>query len=143
MSGYLDDDDASRIAFTGDGWFRTGDLGKLDSEGFLFLTGRIKEIINRGGSKIIPQELDRILLEHPEVADAAVFAVPHRTLGEEIAAAVVPRSAGASRFGARIARFRIPARSCLQSPAPYFHCAGTAPGRHRQGPARKALRAVS
>jgi oxalate---CoA ligase len=92
MSGYLEDDDANRAAFTSDGWFRTGDLGKLDSEGFLFLTGRIKEIINRGGSKIIPQELDRILLEHPEVADAAVFAVPHRTLGEEIAAAVVLRS---------------------------------------------------
>jgi acyl-CoA synthetase (AMP-forming)/AMP-acid ligase II/thioesterase domain-containing protein len=92
MSGYLEDDDANRAAFTSDGWFRTGDLGKLDDEGFLFLTGRIKEIINRGGSKIIPQEVDRILLEHPEVADAAVFAVPHRTLGEEVAAAVVLRS---------------------------------------------------
>jgi acyl-CoA synthetase (AMP-forming)/AMP-acid ligase II/thioesterase domain-containing protein len=92
MSGYLEDDDANRAAFTSDGWFRTGDLGKLDSEGFLFLTGRIKEIINRGGSKIIPQELEGILLEYPEVADAAVFAVPHRTLGEEIAAAVVLRS---------------------------------------------------
>ncbi len=92
MSGYLEDDEANRASFTYDGWFRTGDLGKLDSEGFLFLTGRIKEVINRGGSKIIPQELDRILLEHPDVADAAVFAVPHRTLGEEIAAAVVLRS---------------------------------------------------
>ncbi len=92
MSGYLEDDEANRASFTYDGWFRTGDLGKLDSEGFLFLTGRLKEVINRGGSKIIPQELDRILLEHPAVADAAVFAVPHRTLGEEIAAAVVLRS---------------------------------------------------
>jgi acyl-CoA synthetase (AMP-forming)/AMP-acid ligase II/thioesterase domain-containing protein len=92
MAGYLEDQNANHDAFTTDGWFRTGDLGKLDSEGFLFLTGRIKEIINRGGSKIIPQEVDRILLEHPEVADAAVFAVPHRTLGEEIAAAVVVRS---------------------------------------------------
>lgn len=92
MSGYLEDDEANRACFTYDGWFRTGDLGKLDSEGFLFLTGRLKEVINRGGSKIIPQELDRILLEHPAVADAAVFAVPHRTLGEEIAAAVVLRA---------------------------------------------------
>ena len=92
MSGYLEDDEANRACFTNDGWFRTGDLGKLDSEGFLFLTGRLKEVINRGGSKIIPQELDRILLEHPAVADAAVFAVPHRTLGEEIAAAIVLRS---------------------------------------------------
>jgi acyl-CoA synthetase (AMP-forming)/AMP-acid ligase II/thioesterase domain-containing protein/acyl carrier protein len=92
MSGYLDDEDANLRAFTKDGWFRTGDLGKFDSDGFLYITGRIKEIINRGGNKIIPQEMDRILLEHPEVADAAVFAVPHRTLGEEIAAAVVPRS---------------------------------------------------
>ena len=92
MSGYLDDEEANVDAFPGDGWFRTGDLGKLDSEGFLYITGRLKEIISRGGSKIIPQEIDRILLEHPEVVDAAVFAVPHRTLGEEIAAAVVPRS---------------------------------------------------
>ena len=91
-AGYLDDEEANQDAFTKDGWFRTGDLGKFDSEGFLYLTGRIKEIINRGGNKIIPQEMDRILLEHPEVSDAAVFAVPHRTLGEEIAAAVVPRS---------------------------------------------------
>lgn len=90
MSGYLDDEEANKSVFTNDGWFRTGDLGRLDADGFLFLTGRIKEIINRGGSKIIPQDIDRILLEHPDVADAAVFAIPHRTLGEEIAAAVVP-----------------------------------------------------
>lgn len=92
MPGYLDDEEANSEAFTADGWFRSGDVGRIESDGSLSLTGRIKEMINRGGTKIIPQEVDRILLLHPDVADAAVFAVPHRTLGEEIAAAVVPRS---------------------------------------------------
>jgi len=72
-----------------DGWFYTGDIGYLDADGYLFLTGRVKEIINRGGEKISPGEIDRVLLHHPAVAQAAAFGVAHPTLGEEVAAAVV------------------------------------------------------
>ena len=75
-----------------DGWFRTGDQGYLDENGYLFLTGRIKEIINRGGEKIAPREIDEVLLLHPSVAQAIAFAVPDPSLGEVVAAAVVLRS---------------------------------------------------
>ena len=71
------------------GWLRTGDEGYLDAEGYLHLTGRIKDIINRGGEKIAPREIDDLILGHPGVADAAAFALPHRTLGEEVGLAVV------------------------------------------------------
>jgi acyl-coenzyme A synthetase/AMP-(fatty) acid ligase/thioesterase domain-containing protein len=95
MSGYLDDPDANRSAFH-DGWFRTGDVGRLDAEGFLFITGRLKEMINRGGHKISPAGVDAELLKHPAVAEAAAFGIPHRGLGEEIAAAVVLRHGAAA-----------------------------------------------
>ena len=77
--------------FTADGkrWFRTGDQGAFDAEGYLRLTGRLKEIINRGGEKISPLEVDAVLLAHPEIAQVVCFAVPHPKLGEEIAAAAV------------------------------------------------------
>lgn len=90
MSGYEDDPEANRRAFH-EGWFRTGDSGHLDAEGYLFITGRIKEIINRGGMKVAPAEIDEALMRHPAVADAAAFGVPHPTLGEDVAAAVVVR----------------------------------------------------
>lgn len=91
MDGYLDDAEANAAAFTPDGWFRTGDLGYLDAEGFLFLTGRAKEQINRGGEQISPAEIDRVLVEHPAVAEAAAFGVPDDRLGEDVVAAVVVR----------------------------------------------------
>jgi acyl-CoA synthetase (AMP-forming)/AMP-acid ligase II len=87
-AGYENNPDANATAFT-DGWFRTGDQGYQDSDGYLFLTGRIKEIINRGGEKVSPREVDEVLLQHPAVAQAVAFAVPHERLGEEVAAAVV------------------------------------------------------
>jgi acyl-CoA synthetase (AMP-forming)/AMP-acid ligase II/thioesterase domain-containing protein len=90
MSGYLDNPEANQAAFH-NGWFRTGDLGKLDNEGFLFLVGRGKEMINRGGKKIGPLEVDQALGKHPAIADVATFAIPHRALGEDVAAAVVLR----------------------------------------------------
>ncbi len=89
--GYLDDPDANAAAFLPGGWFRTGDLGHLDEDGFLFLSGRSNEIINRGAEKIAPVEIDHALLAHPAVAEAAVFAVPDARLGEDIVAAVVLR----------------------------------------------------
>jgi len=86
--GYENNPEANESAFT-DGWFRTGDQGYQDKDGYLFLTGRIKEIINRGGEKVSPREVDEVLLQHPAVAQAVAFAVPHERLGEEVAAAVV------------------------------------------------------
>ena len=88
IESYWNDPEATRSAFR-NGWFQTGDVGRLDEEGFLFITGRIKEMINRGGEKIAPAEIDAALALHPAVAEAAAFAVPHPTLGEDVVAAVV------------------------------------------------------
>jgi acyl-CoA synthetase (AMP-forming)/AMP-acid ligase II len=88
FQGYENNPGANSEAFV-DGWFRTGDEGYLDKEDYLFLTGRIKEIINRGGEKISPREVDEILLEYAGVAQAVAFAIQHPTLGEDVAAAVV------------------------------------------------------
>ena len=92
MGGYLAPESANDTAWVGGGdgrWFRTGDLGEFDSDGYLRLVGRIKEIINVGGEKVSPNEIDDVLLQHPAVAQAAAFAIPHDELGEDVAAAVV------------------------------------------------------
>ena len=86
--GYEKNLKANQAAFT-NGWFRTGDQGRFDSDGYLFLTGRLKEIINQGGEKIAPSEIDEVLTRHCAVAQAVTFAVPHPTLGEDVAAAIV------------------------------------------------------
>lgn len=86
--GYEGNPEANATAFH-HGWLRTGDQGYLDPDGYLFITGRLKELINRGGEKIAPREIDEALLAHPAVRQAVAFAVPHPTLGEDIAAAVV------------------------------------------------------
>jgi acyl-CoA synthetase (AMP-forming)/AMP-acid ligase II/acyl carrier protein len=88
FDGYFDDAQATAAAFVDD-WFRTGDLGRLDEDGYLYLVGRIKDLINRGGEKISPVEIDAALEAIPGVGEAATFAIPHRSLGEEVAAAVV------------------------------------------------------
>ena len=89
VAGYLDDPEATAAAFLPGGWYRTGDTGHLDEGGFLFVTGRLNELINRGGDKIAPAEVDDVLLAHPAVRDAAAFAVTDKRLGEDIVAAVV------------------------------------------------------
>lgn len=112
--GYQNNPGANGTAFV-HGWFRTGDQGVLDADGYLRLTGRLKEIINRGGEKISPREVDEVLLDHPAVAQAVTFALPHDKLGEDVAAAVVLRE-GASvtenelrAFSrARLAEFKVP-----------------------------------
>jgi acyl-CoA synthetase (AMP-forming)/AMP-acid ligase II len=88
VSGYENNPEANQSSFT-NGWFRTGDQGVLDSAGYLTLIGRLKEMINRGGEKISPRELDELLLTHPAVAEAVCFGFAHPTWGEEVAAAVV------------------------------------------------------
>jgi acyl-CoA synthetase (AMP-forming)/AMP-acid ligase II len=91
FSGYEGNAEANAASFS-NGWFRTGDQGFLDGEGYLMLVGRIKELINRGGEKISPREIDEALLAHPAVAEAVCFGIPDRVYGEEVAAAVVLRS---------------------------------------------------
>ena len=114
MAGYAGGEDANAAAWFGP-WLRTGDEGRLDDDGYLFLTGRIKEIVNRGGEKVSPFEVDDVLRAHPAVLEAATFALPHPTLGEEVAAAVVLRP-GASvepqalvdHVRGRLAWFKVP-----------------------------------
>ena len=88
--GYENNPEANATAFA-DGWFRTGDQGVIDGAGYLTLTGRLKEIINRGGEKIAPREVDDVLMAHPAVAQAVAFAMPHPKLGEDVAAVIVLR----------------------------------------------------
>jgi amino acid adenylation domain-containing protein len=124
MQGYDNDPPANRSAFR-HGWFRTGDQGFMDADGYLFITGRIKELINRSGEKIAPQEVDDVLMAHPAVAQAVTFAMPHTRLGEEVAAAVVLRQ-GASitekelrQFvAARLAVFKVPRRVFMVAEVP-------------------------
>jgi acyl-CoA synthetase (AMP-forming)/AMP-acid ligase II len=112
VDGYENNPEANAKAFT-DGWFRTGDQGRIDADGYLSLTGRIKELINRGGEKISPLEIDDVLLRHPAVAEALAFAVPHKTLGEDIHAAVVLKSPATeselrAHCAASLAEFKVP-----------------------------------
>jgi oxalate---CoA ligase len=115
-AGYIDAPELNRSVFV-DGWFRTGDIGSLDEEGFLTIRGRRKELINRGSEKIAPLEIDRALKRHPQVSEAAAYAVAHPRLGEDVAAAVVLHP-GASVtgeelrefLGAQLAAFKIPRR---------------------------------
>jgi oxalate---CoA ligase len=120
ISGYVNDPEANSAAFQ-NGWFRTGDSGYVDKEGNLFITGRLKELINRGGEKISPYEVEAVLASHPDVVEAAAFSVPHPTLGEDIACAVVRRAAAPEKssvdaielrhfVATRLASFKVPRR---------------------------------
>jgi acyl-CoA synthetase (AMP-forming)/AMP-acid ligase II len=103
MSGYLNEPELNRAAFVDD-WFRTGDIGSMDNDGFLTLHGREKELINRGGEKIAPIEIDNALMRHPAVVEAAAYAVHHSRLGEDVAAAVVLRP-GSTLTGDQLRKF--------------------------------------
>ena len=114
VDGYENNPEANLAAFT-NGWFRTGDQGVLDADGYLALTGRIKELINRGGEKFSPLEIDDVLLRHPAVAEALAFAVPHKMLGEDVHAAVVLKgevesSALRAHCAAALAEYKVPKR---------------------------------
>ncbi|MFN4998348.1 MAG: acyl--CoA ligase [Betaproteobacteria bacterium] len=115
-AGYENNPKANASAFT-KGWFRTGDQGVMDAEGYVTLTGRLKEIINRGGEKISPVEVDEVLMDHPAVMQVVTFAVPHDKLGEEVGAAVVLREGMTATeqeiraFAAtKLADFKVPRR---------------------------------
>jgi acyl-CoA synthetase (AMP-forming)/AMP-acid ligase II len=112
VDGYENNPEANAAAFVS-GWFRTGDQGMLDGDGYLLLTGRIKELINRGGEKISPLEIDDVLLRHPAVSEALTFAAPHKTLGEEVHAAVVLKAEADERelrehCAGLLAEFKVP-----------------------------------
>jgi oxalate---CoA ligase len=116
FDGYLDDAAANAEAFV-DGWFRTGDLGRFDDDGYLTLAGRLKEMINRGGEKIAPLEVENVLAEYPAVGRVCVFGIPHPTLGEEVVASVIPAETGQASEGeiiafarGRLAAFKVPRR---------------------------------
>ncbi len=124
IDGYADNPEANATAFF-DGWFRTGDEGYLDAGGYLFLTGRIKEQINRGGEKISPLEVEEALLGHPSVSEAAVFAIPDPRLGEEVGAVVVPAGEPAPTeaelreyLRARLAAFKVPRTIVVRTEIP-------------------------
>ena len=116
FAGYENNEKANAEAFR-NGWFRTGDQGVLDEDGYLRLTGRLKEIINRGGEKISPREVDEALMDHPAVAQVVCFAMKHDKLGEDVAAAVVLREGAAATeaelrafVGEKLAAFKAPRR---------------------------------
>jgi long-chain acyl-CoA synthetase len=116
VRGYFGLDEATRESFV-DGWFRTGDLGRLDDEGYLFIVDRLKDVIIRGGENIYAAEIEAALYEHPDVAEAAVIGLPHDRLGEEVGAVVRPKRGATitadevrAYVGERLAAFKVPAR---------------------------------
>ena len=117
MSGYLNNEKANGSSFTTDGFFRTGDEGFINSDGYLTITGRIKEQINRGGEKISPIEIDMVLRQHQQVAEAVAFGLPDPLYGETVAVAVVPHNVSdpsllepvlVEYLSSRLAKYKIP-----------------------------------
>jgi acyl-CoA synthetase (AMP-forming)/AMP-acid ligase II len=138
VSGYENNPEANAKSFT-NGWFRTGDQGFLDEDGYLSLTGRLKELINRGGEKIGPREIDEVLLSHPAVAEAVCFGIPHPAWGEEVAAAVVLKDATNEAeilafCKERLAEFKRPKRIYITKAIPR-----TATGKIQRGVVAKAF----
>jgi acyl-CoA synthetase (AMP-forming)/AMP-acid ligase II len=124
MKEYENNPKANAEAFYGD-WFRTGDQGVMDADGYISITGRLKEIINRGGEKISPREVDEIIMEHPAVHQCVTFGLPHDMLGEDVAAAVVLKQGAAAsdkelrQFAAtRLADFKVPRKILILTEIP-------------------------
>ena len=122
--GYDKNPEANNQSFT-NGWFRTGDQGVFDEDGYLKITGRLKEIINRGGEKISPLEIDNVLMEHPSIQQVVSFAVADKSYGEEIGVAIVlgdgkqlSESELKSYANDRLARFKIPKHICFVEEIP-------------------------
>jgi acyl-CoA synthetase (AMP-forming)/AMP-acid ligase II len=122
--GYENNPKANEEGFHG-GWFRTGDQGVMDAEGYISITGRLKEIINRGGEKVSPREIDELLMDHPAVGQVVCFAMPHPKLGEEVAAAVVLREGAAATerelqdfVGRRAADYKVPKKILFMDEIP-------------------------
>ena len=113
--GYLNNPEANKSSFTKDGFFRTGDQGKKDEDGYVIITGRIKELINKGGEKISPIELDNVISQNPLVAEAVSFAIPDEIYGEDIGVAVVLKEKNSidedglkKQITPKVAKFKVP-----------------------------------
>jgi acyl-CoA synthetase (AMP-forming)/AMP-acid ligase II len=124
MTAYENNPKGNADAFYGD-WFRTGDQGVMDADGYVAITGRLKEIINRGGEKISPREVDEIIMEHPAVHQCVTFAMPHEMLGEDVAAAIVLRQGSAATdkelrdfAAARLAPYKVPRKILIVTEIP-------------------------
>jgi long-chain acyl-CoA synthetase len=124
MDGYLDNPEETAAVLV-DGWFRTGDLARVSSEGYVTIVGRVRERIKRGGYSIFPAEVESVLLAHPDVAEAAVVAMPDPALGEEVAAFVALRPGAVADAEAlitwcreRLAAFKYPRRVTLLDALP-------------------------
>jgi oxalate---CoA ligase len=122
--GYENNVKANAEAFT-NGWFRTGDQGTMDAQGYIAITGRLKEIINRGGEKVSPREVDEVLMDHPAVAQVVTFGIPHDKLGEEVGAAVVLREGHSATdkeireyAATRLADFKVPRKLLIMDEIP-------------------------
>ena len=123
-AGYENNPKANAEGFTA-GWFRTGDQGIMDADGYISITGRLKEIINRGGEKVSPREVDEILMDHPAVAQVVCFGMPHDKLGEEVAAVVVVREGQTvterelqTFVGSRAADYKVPKKILFMDEIP-------------------------
>jgi acyl-CoA synthetase (AMP-forming)/AMP-acid ligase II len=124
MTAYENNETANAEAFY-DGWFRTGDQGVMDEDGYVSITGRLKEIINRGGEKISPREVDEIIMGHPAVHQCVTFAMPHDMLGEDVAAAIVLRQGISATdkelreyASARLAPYKVPKKILILTEIP-------------------------
>jgi len=124
IAGYENNPKANAESFS-DGWFRTGDQGIIDSDGYVSITGRLKEIINRGSEKFSPREVDEVLMDHPAVSQVVTFAIPHEKLGEEVGAVVVLRQGMAATerelrefAGLHLADFKVPKRILFMAELP-------------------------
>ncbi|HEY7233504.1 MAG TPA: acyl--CoA ligase [Gemmatimonadaceae bacterium] len=124
MTAYENNPEANAEAFY-DGWFRTGDQGLMDDDGYVSITGRLKEIINRGGEKVSPREVDEIIMEHPAVHQCVTFAMPHEMLGEDVAAAIVLRRGTSATdkelrefASARLAPYKVPRKILILDQIP-------------------------
>jgi acyl-CoA synthetase (AMP-forming)/AMP-acid ligase II len=123
-AGYESNPKANAEAFT-NGWFRTGDQGLQDADGYVSITGRLKEIISRGGEKISPREIDELLMDHPAVQQVVTFGIPHEKLGEEVGAVVVLREGMQCTerelrdfVAARVADYKVPRKLLFMDEIP-------------------------
>ena len=119
MQGYLKNPEATKEAFTPDGWYRTGDLGKMDEDGYVFITGRLKELIIKGGENIAPREIDDVLYRHSGVLEAAAFPLPDVHYGHTVAAAIAPRP-GEEVSESELRKICLEAMGEYRAPSRYF-----------------------
>jgi acyl-CoA synthetase (AMP-forming)/AMP-acid ligase II len=117
VKGYWNKPEATAETFTDDGWLKTGDIARIDEEGFIYIVDRAKDMVIRGGENIYCAEVEAALFEHPAVTDCAVFGIPHEVLGEEVAAAVELRPGTSAtqeelqqHCRERLASFKVPVK---------------------------------